>query len=231
MSTRANVHSSAAIEAVRNSLIAFVEQVSDALAILETEMRRVQEWLEHDRPQFWRRQIHVATDEVNKAQADLHRCLMFPAPGGERPSCYEERQALKEAQSREAYCRAKAERVRHWVRTLQHEVFEYQGRISQLVRLVEIDAPRAIGVLEQVLRRLEEYRSVRAAESQAGYNDLTVAKEIWPHDVATPIGDSSAVDIGTRLPTAPPTDEANRTDGDATAIAAQGESPQEADHA
>jgi len=207
MSTRANVQSTEAIEAVRTALLSFVDQVGDALVMLETEMRRVQDWLEHDRPRFWKTQIRLATDQVNEAQAALHRCLMFPV-GTERPSCHEERMELKKSQARLAYCHGKAERVRHWMRNLQHEIFEYEGRISQLVRLVELDAPRAIGVLERILRRIEEYRAVRAGSAAAAYNDLALAKEIWPDDkdsvpLAPPVPEAAiratpvAPDVGT----------------------------------
>ena len=50
MSGPAKVHSSEAIEAVRLALVSFIDHVSDALTELSAEMRRVQEWLEHDRP-------------------------------------------------------------------------------------------------------------------------------------------------------------------------------------
>ena len=50
MTGPAKVHSSDAIEAVRLALISFIDHVSDALTELSAEMRRVQEWLEHDRP-------------------------------------------------------------------------------------------------------------------------------------------------------------------------------------
>ena len=80
-----------------------------------------------------RTQVRIANDQVHEAQQALHRCLMFPI-ADERPSCYEERAALKKAQARLAYCEEKEERVRHWQRTVQHELFEYEGRISQLVR-------------------------------------------------------------------------------------------------
>jgi hypothetical protein len=179
MSTGANVQSSEAIETVRQSLVLFAHQVSDALTELSTEMRRVLEWLEHDRPRYWKTQLRRAHDQVHEAQQALHRCLMFPI-AGERPSCYEERAALKNAQARLAYCQEKAERVRHWQRTVQHELFEYEGQISQLVRAVEMDVPQAIGVLNRVLRQLEEYQSLRAAGVRSAYNDLAVAEELWP---------------------------------------------------
>jgi hypothetical protein len=69
--------------------------------------------------------------------------------------------------------------VRHWQRAVQHELFEYEGRISQLVRVVEEEVPRALGILGKLLRRLEEYQSLRAADPRAPYNDLAMAREIW----------------------------------------------------
>jgi hypothetical protein len=183
MSTPAKVHSSEAIEAVRVALMKFVEQVSDALTELSAEMRRMQEWLDHDRPRYWKSQMRHSVDMVHEAQQALHRCLMFPI-ANERPTCTEERAALKKAQARQAYCEEKADRVRHWQKTLRHELFEYEGRISQLVRLVEVEAPQAIGVLNRILRSLEEYQAVRARDPRATYDDVAMARTIWEEEPA-----------------------------------------------
>lgn len=184
MDSQARVHSSTSIESVRTALMSFVDQVGDALTELEAEMRRMQDWLEHDRPRHWKSQVRLANDQVHEAQQALQRCLMFPV-ANERPSCAEERAALKKAQARHAYCERKAERVRHWQKVIKHELFEYQGRISQLVRLVEIDAPQAIGMLGKVLRHLEEYQAVQAADPQASYNAQSFARELWPEEGAS----------------------------------------------
>jgi hypothetical protein len=181
MSGPAKVYSSDAIDAVRLALISFVETVRDALTELSSEMRKSQEWLENDRPPYWRNQVRLAMDGAHEAQQALHRCLMFPV-ANERPSCYEERAALKKAKARLEYCREKQERVRHWQQTLRHELFEYEGRISQLVKLVDIDAPQAIGVLNKIMRRLEDYESVRAADPRKSYDDVAMAKAIWKED-------------------------------------------------
>ncbi len=179
MSTPANVQSLEAIDAVRNALAMFVAQVADALTELEAEMRRTKEWLEHDRPRYWRNQVRIATDQAHDAQQALHRCLMFPI-ADERPSCYEERQALKAARARLVYCQEKVDRVRHWQRSIQHELFEYSGRISQLVRLVEVEAPQAIGVLHRIVRHLEDYRAVRSVDPRTAYDQI--AQQIWPEE-------------------------------------------------
>ena len=189
MSTPAKVHSSEAIEAVRMALVSFGEQVNDALTELSAEMRRMQDWLEHDRPRFWKMQTRQGMEIVHEAQQALHRCLMFPV-GTERPSCTEERQALKKAQAQLVYIQEKAERVRHWQKTLRHELFEYEGRMSQLVRLVEADIPQSIGVLNRILRNLEEYHAIRAGNPRAAYDDVAMARAIW--DDAPADGDAAA---------------------------------------
>ena len=181
MSTPANVHSLEAIDVLRMALVSFIDQVSNALTELDAEMRRMLAWLEHDRPRYWKSQLRLSMDQVHEAQQALHRCLMFPI-ADERPSCREERAALKKAQARQAYCEEKVERVRHWQRSVEHELFEYQGRISQLVRLIEVDAPQAIGVLHTIVRRLEEYQSVRTADPRAAYSDVALAQDLWPTD-------------------------------------------------
>jgi hypothetical protein len=181
MSTPAKVYSSEAIEAVRMALMSFTEQVSDALTELSAEMRRMQDWLEHDRPRHWKGQTRRAMDMAHEAQQALHRCLMFPI-ANERPSCTEERAALKKAQARLAYCQEKEDRVRKWQQTMRHELFEYEGRISQLVRLVEVEVPHAIGVLNKILRNLEEYHAVKARDPRTAYDDVAMARTIWDDD-------------------------------------------------
>jgi hypothetical protein len=47
------------------------------------------------------------------------------------------------------------------------------------VRLVEVDMPQAAGVLAKIIRRLEEYQSLRAGNPRASYNDVSFAKELF----------------------------------------------------
>ena len=91
---------------------------------------------------------------------------------------------LKRAQARLAYCQEKEDRVLHWQRTIQHELFEYEGRVSQLVRLVEVDMPQALTVLTKIVRRLEDYQSTRPTHPRGAYNDASFARELWPDDSA-----------------------------------------------
>jgi exonuclease VII large subunit len=155
----ANVHSLDAIQAVRAALVVFRDDLDQAVSTIDVEMRRVLDWLEHDRPQYWKKQLREARDGVTEAQQALHRCLMYPI-NDERPACYEERAELKKAQARLAYCDEKSERLRHWIREVRHEMSEYQGRISQLKDVVEIDSPQAMAILDRLIERIQEYEAV-----------------------------------------------------------------------
>jgi hypothetical protein len=215
MDSQARVHSLTSIESVRTALVSFADQAGDALTELSAEMRRVQEWLEHDRPRYWKAQVRQSIDGVHEAQQALQRCLMFPV-ANDRPSCTEERAALKKAQARQAYCERKVERVRHWQQVVRHELFEYEGRISQMVRLADVDVPQAIGVLSKVLRHLEEYQTLRAADPEAAYNDTSFARELWPEEAASgespkgyPVASGEESSEDSSVPLAPPVRSVN----------------------
>lgn len=164
MSTPAQVRSTDAIEALRLALVKFQERVQNALDTLDGELHRTSNWVEHDRPAYWKQQTHDAEDAVHAAKLDLERCLMMTV-AGERPACREQKAALVAAKARRAYCQEKSEAVRRWQRNFRHEQFEYDGRIGQLRRLLELGVPKSAVLLKTILRRLDEYQIERPPEA------------------------------------------------------------------
>jgi hypothetical protein len=160
----AQVRSTQAIEALQVSLARFQQRVQAALDALDSELHRAADWVEHDRPSHWRTATHEAEDAVHQAKLELERCLLFSL-AGERPACREQKAALKKAQARLAYCREKAEVVKHWQRNFRHESFEFDGRVGQLRRLLEHDVPRARAILAKIVRRLDEYQIERPPDA------------------------------------------------------------------
>jgi exonuclease VII large subunit len=153
----ARVYSIDSIEAFRTALLKFQQRVEDALVELDGQMRRAVTWIEHDRPAHWRKQAKDADAWIHEAKLDLERCLIYRVTD-ERPSCREERAALKKAHAQREYCRDKIERVDYWKRNMHHELYEYQGRISKLSRMLEHDIPQANAALLHILRQLEAYQ-------------------------------------------------------------------------
>ena len=162
MSSPAQVRSVDAIDNFRNQLAKYEQQVQVALESLTAELQRATHWLKQDRPGFWKKQTKLAEDALHQAKMDLERCLMFPTVSGERPSCREERTALKQAQARLEHCREKVERVKYWNRQIAHEMLEYSGRIGQLKRMLETELPAARARLQQIVQRLDAYQIERA---------------------------------------------------------------------
>ena len=109
MSTPAQVRSTDAIEALRLALVRFRERVQSALDTLDAEIHRTSNWVEHDRPAYWKQETHNAEDAVHQAKLDLERCLMMTV-AGERPACREQKAALDAAKIRRAYCQEKTTR-------------------------------------------------------------------------------------------------------------------------
>jgi hypothetical protein len=164
MSGPAQVRSVAAIERFRVSLVEFEHRAQNALDELTAQLRRATDWLDSDCPAYWVHQEKAAADAVHQAKLDLERCLIFPV-AGEKPACREEKAMLKAAKDRLDYCREKRQVVRHWRGILQHEAFEYLGRIGHLRRLLETDLPAARAKLELIIRRVEGYTIERPPES------------------------------------------------------------------
>jgi hypothetical protein len=152
------------IERFRAALAEFEQRTQNALDDLTGQLRRATDWLDSETPAYWVQQEKVAADAVHQAKLDLERCLIFPV-AGEKPACREEKAALKAAKDRLDYCREKRQTVRHWRGILQHEVFEYLGRIGHLRRLLETELPAARAKLELIIRRIEGYTIERPPES------------------------------------------------------------------
>ncbi len=157
MSESAQVRSIDAIESFQVAIARFEQRAKDALETLAGEVRKADDWLRSDRPPHWKEQVRLASEQVHQAKVDLNRCLMYPVVD-ERPSCREERELLKKAQTRLGYCEDKTELVKRWRRELSHELFEFEGRLSVLRQLLEEEMPQAKGRLKKIVRALDNYK-------------------------------------------------------------------------
>jgi hypothetical protein len=164
MSGPAQVRSVDAIEAFRGALARFEERALAALETLRAELQRASDWLDHDRPSYWKEQSRLADQGVHQTNIELERCLLYPV-ADERPSCREERAVFERAKARREYCREKSERVKYWTRELHHEMFEYEGRVGQLRRMLETELPLARARLQQIVLRLDSYQIERPPQS------------------------------------------------------------------
>jgi hypothetical protein len=163
----AYISSISAIQEFRNALVMYVADSKQGVATLETEIRRAFDWIAVDRAQHWRQEIRRATDAVARARDDLHNARTFKSVGDYTPSCVDERKAVQRAEERLKMAEGKAEVVRKWTRSLQHELNEFAGRMSQFAAVLEIDLPKAMAMLDRVLSALDRYVSTTAPRPMA----------------------------------------------------------------
>lgn len=157
-----HVTSISAVRAFRAALVEFADESSAALGEMAGQIHRALDWVEHEQPPYWQQQIRLAFDEVAEARLRLDTCLMRTV-GGQRPGCIEEKQDLVRARRRLEYCQSMVPKVKSWVIRFHRETDEYRGRMGSLARIVEVDLPAMIAIIENTVTALEKYAEVAAA--------------------------------------------------------------------
>ena len=164
MARSANVTSLDAMRHFRHALARFVEDATNALTALHMEVYRAMDWLEHDRPHYWRNEVRRCYERVAQARAELEKAKMKEV-AGHRPSCYDEKKALELAKQRLKRAEEKVELVKRWAILVRDEMNEYRGRLGALERCLETDIPRTIAMLDRSIAALESYVEVQTPES------------------------------------------------------------------
>lgn len=165
MTDGAHVGSIDAVRDFRAALRTFLEEARDALDSFDMELNRTLEWLLEYQPQYWKQEVRRSQEAVVEARIELNRCRATKLPGGETPSCSEEKKMLERAQRRERLAEEMVEIVRKWSHTAEREAAEYHGRANQLGNVLETDVPKSLALLDRVLGRLETYLAANSQHS------------------------------------------------------------------
>lgn len=141
---------------LKTAMVRFQHDSADALEMLRMQIQRAVEWLEHDRPAYWKEEVRRRWEKVNAARAELERAKMRKVADRE-PPCRDEKAALAKAKDRLQFAEIKQREVRTWCLKVQHEVSEYESRACHLTSTLEGDFPRALNTLERMITALEKY--------------------------------------------------------------------------
>jgi hypothetical protein len=166
MTQSANVRSLEAICRFASAVLQFQSEARMCLTAMDSQLRQVQQWLERDRPSFWRHEIQKCSHEMSEARIRLHQCRMRQI-GDFRPTCYEEQKALQAAVQAHEFSQQQIPTVKHWIIQTQHESNEFRGRAGQLQQMLDRDIPRLLALLQHSIRRIEEYLAVETPDSAA----------------------------------------------------------------
>jgi hypothetical protein len=178
MSGQADVKSIDTLAFVKAALISFAHETGQAISEVELEGRRGVDWITVDQAAYWKAEIRRAADLVNKAIKDLEHCRTFKKVGDNQPSCIEEKKALEKARARLARAEQKAEAVRRWTPVVLQQFRETCVRLVHFQEVVDVDAPRAVARVEQMLRALDAYREVASPRPSGGSGTAGQAQSV-----------------------------------------------------
>ena len=160
MSTQADIKSIDTLSLVKVALISYAHDSSQALADIEIEGQRGIDWITVDRAAYWKAEMRKAADGVNQAIKDLEHCRAYKKVGDNAPSCAEEKKNLEKARKRLQKTEEKLELVKRWTPVVLQQYRETCVRLVRFREVIDVDCPRAIARIEQMLTALENYQTV-----------------------------------------------------------------------
>ena len=159
MSDTAQLKSIEALRDFRMRLLEFQASATGALESIGQQVQRSSQWLEQDRPLFWKNEVLRGSDRVAEARVALAQCRLRRIDG-EPPSCFDEQKALAAAKHRLAVAERKVVEVKRWRQEVAHEALEMAGRTGQLQDALQADIPKAVASLERIMASVQSYLDV-----------------------------------------------------------------------
>ena len=168
MSTQADIKSIDTLAFAKAALASFRHEAGQSLAEVEMQAQRTVDWICLEQAAYWKMELRRAADLVNQAMKDLEHCRTFKKVGNNQPSCIEEKKALEKARKKLERAEQKMEAVRKWTPVVRQQFQETGVRLSRFREVIDIDCPKAMARLEQMLRSLDHYMHTSAPRSDGG---------------------------------------------------------------
>jgi len=169
MSEAARILATESLAEAKAALATFAEEVDRAMAGVDAEIHRTTQWLQHERPAHWKREVRARETAVQNAKSAIARKQIIAAP--EPASVVDERKALDRAKRRLAEAQGRQDLTHRWAVSWERQSTSYKGAAHQLREMVGGRIPAAIARLSAMTESIEAYLSVRpttAAEPSTG---------------------------------------------------------------
>lgn len=163
MAKGARVRSVTELAEFRAFLAQLAETVRHGVGEADAEVRRVERWLNEDRPLELAAAGRRALRALETTTEDLRRKRMQPTPTGAPPSIDVERRQQARARAAAEQVEALTRATGRWGRAFTSEATEYTGQTQGARELPDALVPRARAQLERHLAALEGYVSGPAA--------------------------------------------------------------------
>ncbi|MBL8886289.1 MAG: hypothetical protein JNK16_06480 [Phycisphaerales bacterium] len=177
MAESARINSVTALRDLKVALNQFIEQVNIAFASVDAEIGRTGQWLQQERPAYYKHAVRRAEDAVTRAKSDISRKQYMRAP--EPVSVVEERKVLEKLKRRLEELQRKQDAVRKWAPRWEREAMMYKSTCRPLTEYVSATLPRAIERLEKMAVAIEEYLRLQVSSPDLKPVDSSAFGESW----------------------------------------------------
>lgn len=158
MAESARILATEAMAEAKAALAEFASSVDRTLAEVDSEIMRMTQWLQQDRPAHWKREVRVRQEEVHKAKAAVARRELAAAP--EPARAVEERRGVERAERRLDEAQRRQAATHRWAPVWEKEAMAYKGPAHQLRDMVSGAIPAAIGRISRMMESVESYLRV-----------------------------------------------------------------------
>lgn len=157
MAEAANITSVDAITEFRAALIIFLTKARPLLEETAGEVIRMRQWVEDDQRRYWENQMRLRGRKLEEARAELFNATLSTlqeANALQHMAVQRAERAVREAE-------AKLKTVKKWSRDLEDRAGPIIKQSDQFQTFLATDMPRAVAQLDQVIRALEAYASIK----------------------------------------------------------------------
>jgi hypothetical protein len=153
------------LDALRIALKKFDDEAITAVRAMLLTLQKAIDWVEIDRPAYWKTQLKLAFDRVSAARTALSTCQMRSL-AGRHPACIEEKVALEKAKHRLQFCQEQIPNMKKWAVKVRHEADEFRGRLAALQKCLDGDVPKMAELLSRSIAALTAYVDANLGEEQ-----------------------------------------------------------------
>lgn len=160
MRDAADVRSLDAVRDWHAALGGYGEVLAEALAGVELEIRRAQDWLT-EQLACWQRAVRQCEEDVTRAKAELSQ-RQFQTWDGRTPDCTVQEKNLRVARARLEHAEDQVAVCRQWIGKLPKMIDEtYTGSGRRLANFLEAELPKGLADLKRRIAALESYAGER----------------------------------------------------------------------
>lgn len=162
MAKQVKVTSIDVLEAFRSNLILYLGKAGSAMDELRDDVRRTRNWLQHDQRLHWEGQVKRLRKQLDQAEAELFTSrlsAMTDHSAARQMAVTRLRRMVRDAED-------KLKLVKKWNRNFDSLVDPLSKKLEGLQFMLSSELPKAVSVLSNAQKRLDEYTQVATPGSE-----------------------------------------------------------------